>query len=336
LFFRRTMEIIIPTNCLEGREERMDFNPVTPFEPITTDRIPRGSNWVAQIKWDGVRMLFYYDGKETRLINRRLNDRTQQYPEFLTPSEYCSASSFILDGEMIAFDENKPSFHEVMKRDSLRKKQSIEQAVTRLPVTYMVFDILFLDGDWVISKTLAERQDILNSIIKPSPKVQTVKNFADPGNLFDLMKTHDMEGIICKNLESGYLIAGKDNRWQKRKIHFDLYAAVGGVTYNDKVINSLLLGVYSDESLLYIGHSGMGKLTNLQWRELTEIMAPLVIPNPPFVNRPERHKDAVWVHPQIVVKVQFMEWSPGKTMRHASIQSIMKNMSLSDCSINQI
>ncbi|MDR7315880.1 ATP-dependent DNA ligase [Brevibacillus nitrificans] len=75
----------------------MKLEPILPFEPISTDTIPSGDNWVAQIKWDGVRMLTYFDGNEVRLVNRKLNDRTVQYPEFLDLSRYCHATSVILD-----------------------------------------------------------------------------------------------------------------------------------------------------------------------------------------------------------------------------------------------
>ncbi|MFD2328979.1 DNA ligase [Cohnella sp. GCM10020058] len=314
----------------------MKLNPVIPFEPTLTNTPPQGDNWISQIKWDGVRMLSYYDGKETRLVNRRLNDRTQQYPEFLIPNQYCSASSFILDGELIAFDEKKPSFHEIMKRDSLRKKQSIDSAITQVPVTYMVFDILFLNGNWITSENLIRRQALLNQVIKPSDNVQIVQNFSNAEVLFDMMKAHNMEGIVTKNLNGNYLIGGKDSRWQKRKLNKDLYAVIGGVTYRGETINALLLGVYSQNSFIYIGHSGTGKLTNAQWNELTRKVEPFVVPHSPFVNIPERHGEATWVKPHIVVKVQFFEWTPAKTMRHSSIQSIMKNMAPTECAFDQI
>ncbi|KRF39145.1 hypothetical protein ASG93_23590 [Paenibacillus sp. Soil787] len=79
-------------------ETHMELKPVFPFEPISTETIPASDDWVAQIKWDGVRMLTYFDGNDVRLVNRRCNDRTKQYPELLAIKTYCSASSVILDG----------------------------------------------------------------------------------------------------------------------------------------------------------------------------------------------------------------------------------------------
>lgn len=313
----------------------MKLEPVIPFEPISSDSIPIGTNWVAQVKWDGVRVLTYFDGDDVRLINRKMNDRSIQYPEFLNIARYCSATSVVLDGEIIAFDSNKPSFHQIMKRDGIRKKENISLAMKSTPVTYMVFDVLFLNGQWVTNKPLIERQEILSQIITPQPDVQVVQNFTDSQGLYEVMKQHEMEGIICKDLNSSYTIKGKDKRWQKKKIFHDLFAVIGGVTFRDGVVNSVLLGLYDDnENLVYIGHAGTGKLTSNEWRVLTELTKSLVIPRKPFINKPERMTDAIWIKPKIVMKVQFMEWTPGLTMRHPSIQSIV-NQSHIGCTFTQ-
>ena len=314
----------------------MRLTPVKPFEPVSVDRLPSGGEWIAQVKWDGVRMLSYFDGKEARLINRRLNDRTLQYPEFADPTAYCSGSSFILDGEFIAFDENRPSFREIMKRDSLRRSSLIGAAVPRIPVTYMIFDVLYANGDWVTDRPLFRRQALLEEIVRPNERVQLCRNFTDADALFELMGSRRMEGVVCKDLNAAYGIGRKDDRWRKRKIARDLYAAVGGVTYNGNTVNSLLLGVYDESGgFRYIGHAGTGKLKREDWRRLTERIPPIASATMPFSGRPERYKDATWVVPRIVVRVQYMEWTAGGTMRQPSIQAIMTEDLLPSCTIGQ-
>lgn len=313
----------------------MELQAISPFEPIHAAQVPQGSNWVAQVKWDGVRMLTYYDGRQIRLINRNLNDRTLQYPELHEPRLFSAASSFILDGELIAFNQTRPSFHEIMRRDRMQKKPSIELAVNQVPVTYMVFDILFYDGRWTTEQTLAERQALLERILIPQKNIQLVQNFADATGLLNVMKQHQMEGIVVKDLDSTYLINGKDKRWQKLKIFHDLYAVVGGVTFRHNVVNALMLGLYEGDRLIYIGHAGTGKLSSADWRELTERIKPLIRSDKPFANEPERSKEAVWLKPEIAVKVQFMEWTTGRTMRHPSIQAFV-SLPLSECTFLQL
>ncbi|MFD0697584.1 DNA ligase [Paenibacillus sp. GCM10027628] len=313
----------------------MDFEPIVPFEPISTEELPLGNHLTSQIKWDGVRMLLYFDGNMTKLINRRRNDRTLQYPELTNPRLFCSANSVILDGEIIALSQGKPSFYEIMRRDSVRKISKVTQVMHQVPITYMVFDILYLNGSWLTDLNLRERQNILQEIIKPNQQVQLVTNHPDIQALFKVVMQHELEGIIIKDLNSSYLINGKDKRWQKKKIFKDLFAVVGGVTYRDKVVNSLLLGLYDDlDQLWYIGHAGTGKLSHKDWQHVTEIVQGIQTKERPFINEPEREKESVWIEPRLVVKVNFLEWTPNKTLRHPSIQSFM-DINIKDCKIHQ-
>ncbi|CAN7272816.1 ATP-dependent DNA ligase [Paenibacillus sp. LjRoot56] len=313
----------------------MKLNPIIPFEPISTESVPTSSDWVTQIKWDGVRMLTYFDGHEVRLMNRKQNDRTNQYPELLEIQKYCSATSCIIDGEIIAFDQKRPAFHEVMKRESLRNRQSIELAVSRTPITYMIFDIIMYNDIWLVDKPLFDRQKILEEVIIPYPNLQITQNFTDGNKLFEVMKEHSMEGVISKDLRGTYLIGGKDKRWQKKKIFRDLFAVIGGVTMRNGIVNALLLGLFDNGKFVYIGHAGTGKLSNEDWRNLTELIRPMITVDRPFANEPAREKDAIWIKPEYTVKVQFLEWTSNGTMRHPSIQSLV-GVQAKECTIQQI
>ncbi|MGO4542818.1 ATP-dependent DNA ligase [Paenibacillus sp. 2TAB19] len=315
----------------------MNLKPISPFEPISTALPPEGDEWIAQIKWDGVRVLLYDDGSETKLYNRRLNERTLQYPELLSHKTFCTADSIILDGEIIAFDHHKPSFHEVMKRDSLRQPGRVKQAASLIPITYMIFDVLYYNGDWVTDRTLQQRHALLEQIVIPQTNVQLAQNFEDGQTLFEQMKQYQMEGVIYKELQSTYRINGKDGRWRKQKVMKDLYAAVGGVTFRDKTVNSLLLGLYTnDHEWIYIGNAGTGKLTQNDWSNLTELAKLMQVDESPFTNEPVRSKDIIWVKPVITVKVEYLELTANRTMRHPSIQAIVSVDNTLECTLEQI
>lgn len=301
------------------------MEPIIPFEPVAADETPKGEAWIAQIKWDGVRMLTYFDGGSTRLVNRRLNERTLQYPEFAHAPDFADAASIILDGEFVAFDRTRPSFHEIMRRDSLRREDGIRRAVDAVPVTYIVFDVLYRNGQWLTDRPLRERQDVLRSVLRHGDRVKAAENAADADALFGVMESHGMEGIVCKDLDSRYLIGGKDKRWRKKKIVRDLIAVVGGVTLGDGgIVNSLLLGLYDEKGdLWYVGHSGTGRLTHGEWRALTARVAGMRTERRPFRNRPEREREAVWVKPVLAVKIHYAEWTEGRSLRQPSIQAFV-------------
>ncbi|WP_028563134.1 RNA ligase family protein [Paenibacillus pinihumi] len=303
----------------------MELEPVIPFEPVIVDNIPSGKQWVGQVKWDGVRMLLYYDGTHVRLVNRRLNDRTAQYPELQQIEQFCTAQSVILDGEIIALDQGKPSFHQIMRRDRAHKTSSIPGLVKEVPITYMLFDVLFIDGRWVTDLPLHKRQQLLESIIRPGATVQLVTSTPDSTALYDVMVAHQLEGIVIKDLDSPYAVQGKDDRWRKKKNIQDLTAAVGGVTYRGKQVNALLLGLYdADGKLWYIGHAGTGKLNTEDWANLTRLTNELKVAERPFANVPERSKEAVWIKPWLAVKVHYLEWTRHSTLRQPSIQAVIQ------------
>lgn len=313
----------------------MKLMPVIPFEPLLAGQLPVGSQWIAQIKWDGVRMLSYYDGSTSELINRRGNHRTGQYPELADIPAFCKANSVILDGEIIALKDGKPSFHEVMRRDSLKNSSTIAVVRYQVPVIYMIFDILYYNGQWTIDQPLSLRQQLLSNVLLPHPHVQAVPSYTDPSQLFAAAQTQNLEGIVCKDISSTYALGGKDKRWQKRKIISDITAVAGGVTFRDGIVNALLLGLYDCDGLLhYIGHAGTGRLTVQDKRDLTAQAYSLSIDKMPFATVPQRGKGAFWMNPQLVFKVHFLEWNTSGTLRQPVIQAKV-DLPPQSCSMDQ-
>ncbi|MBU9721175.1 MULTISPECIES: RNA ligase family protein [Bacillaceae] len=301
----------------------MKLKLIKPFEPVSADEIPTGDNWISQIKWDGTRILTYYDGDEVRLFNRRKNERTHHFPEISDINDYCSANSIILDGEVIALDKNgKPSFHEVMKRDAIRKLEKVTYIKDDVPVYYIIFDVLYLNGQWIIDRPLRERQEILSKVINPNRNIQLAKSQLDGDTLFEVTKEQDMEGIIVKDLDSPYKLDKKDASWLKVKNYRDIIAVIGGVTYRDDIVNSVLLGLYNEKrQLFFVGHAGTGKMKQEDWANLTKLIKPLLVDERPFINQPERYQNTQWVKPHLTVKIKYIEWPVGRSIRQPSIQA---------------
>jgi bifunctional non-homologous end joining protein LigD len=303
----------------------MELSPIYPFEPVSSNEIPDGPEWISQIKWDGVRILTYFDGENTKLFNRKLNERTKIFPELTNIKSYTSAESIILDGEVIALDQNgNPSFHEVMRRDGIRRLDRVNSAIEAVPIYYMIFDILYYNGEWIHELPLKTRLEILSEAIKPNNQIQIVPENQDGKGLFEVAKQHGLEGIVCKNLTSRYIINGKTSDWKKIKNYKDIIAVIGGVTYRSGIVNSVLVGLYDDKGQFwYIGHVGTGKLTNADWKDLTKVVETIKIEQNPFVNKPQRIKEIQWIEPVLTVKVQFIEWTEGHSLRQPSIQAFV-------------
>lgn len=308
------------------------MKPIIPFEPIRNEKIPVGDHWIYQVKWDGVRILSYYDGQKVELFNRHLHERTHQFPE-LTSFPFLSAGSFIIDGEVIALAaDGKPSFHEVMRRDGIRRFNRVEGMRNEVPITYMVFDLLYLDDEWINSRPLQERQQLLQSLILPNHNVQLVQSHDNGPGLYEVIQQQGMEGIVCKNLNSSYAIDGKDNRWVKVKNYGDVVAVIGGFTLNGGVVNALVFGLYNEGNLHFIGKVGTGRLTAADWRELTGALKEIEIQECPFAIKHPEMRGAHWTKPLITAKIQYTEWRKheGRNMRQPSIQAFV-NVSPEKC-----
>jgi bifunctional non-homologous end joining protein LigD len=301
------------------------MEPIFPFEPIRSSEVPSGENWVHQVKWDGVRILSYFDGSKIKLFNRKKNERTHQYPELITLS-YCKANSFILDGEVIALDaDGKPSFHEVMRRDGIRVMTRVPQASRIVPITYMVFDILLCNGEWVIDRPLHERQQLLANVLIPNENIQLVTSHPDGNSLLEAIRGQDMEGIVSKNLSSIYVLDGKDGKWVKVKNYGDIIAVIGGFRMEGGVVKAVLTGLYDEGKLIFIGKVGTGKLSSADWRELTKRLIAIEIQDCPFSKSSKEFKNVRWVKPHLTAKIQYSEWRQreGRTMRQPSIQAFV-------------
>jgi bifunctional non-homologous end joining protein LigD len=213
-----------------------------------------------------------------------------------------------------------------MRRDGLRRMDRVKDVQKLVPIYYMVFDILYLNGNWIHQRPLRERIDLLNGILIPNSTVQQVPVHPSGQALFDLMKQQGMEGIVCKKLESPYVIGGKNGSWVKVKNYGDLIAVIGGYTLRGGIVNAVLLGLYdSHGKFWYIGHTGTGKLTKQDWHDLTAKLLPLVVKERPFVNKLERSNGANWVTPVVTVKVMYTEWraGEGRSLRQPSIQAFV-------------
>ncbi|SDM71030.1 bifunctional non-homologous end joining protein LigD [Fictibacillus solisalsi] len=301
------------------------MDPLFPMEPKSATDIPSSSKWISQIKWDGVHVLTYFDGKTTRLFNRKKRERTTNYPELVPIHTYCSAESVILDGEVIALGDNgRPSFHKVMRRDGVRNLDRVRLLQHHVPITYMIFDVLFYNGEWITKWPLEDRITLLSDIITPNDHVQLVRSHPDGEALFKAVKSSEMEGIIMKQLHSYYYIGEKNEVWLKIKNTLDVNAVIGGFTLNSGVVNAVLLGLYDDQGqFVYIGHTGTGKFTVQDWRNLTMRLLKIETSQLPFVNPVERHRDAYWVKPEVTAKIHFAEWTEAGKLRQPSIQALL-------------
>lgn len=291
------------------------MQPIKPMEPVLYHEAFDDPAYLYQVKWDGVRSLAYTDGG-VRLINKHLNERTEQYPEIACSLTYLPDGT-VLDGELVALgDGGKPDFYRVMKRELARGSGKIAELTRRVPAFYMVFDIIAWGGEDLTGEALQKRQGRLTEGVRAGEHVQIVESVPERGRaLFDTVEKEDLEGIVAKRGDSPYLVGVKSELWKKIKVWRTLDAWVGGWSEEAGRIRSLALGI-EEEGLLYIGNVGTG-FSEDTWKAIGEYLRAANPPGTvcPFVNRP-RDKTLKWARPELVARVRYREIGSDGRLRH--------------------
>jgi bifunctional non-homologous end joining protein LigD len=290
----------------------------TTIHPMLAESVDQpfdGDDWLFEIKWDGYRAVAFIEKGKVRLVSRNQNDLTPRYPELKDLPQLVRAQTAILDGEVVALDENgRASFSLMQQRTGFRPggRRAAEKA--DVPVLYYAFDLLYLDGyDWR-RVALEERKRKLESLLIAGDSLRYSDHYAKQGKaLFELARQKGLEGILAKRRDSFYQ-ERRSNEWQKIKITHRLECVVGGYTEPEGTrahFGSLVLGLYDDKKrLIHVGQVGSGFDQNLL-EEIWKLLRKLETKKNPFFRDVEALRKTVWVKPELVAEVEFAEWTHG-------------------------
>jgi bifunctional non-homologous end joining protein LigD len=273
-----------------------------------------------EVKWDGVRAIAYLEPGRLRLESRNLNDITAQYPEVRSLSRELGARPAVLDGEIVAFDEGgRPSFERLQRRMHLSSEAQVKRLARSVPVVYVVFDLLYLDGESLMGLSYSERRERLDELELNGANWQTPRYRVGEGQaLLDATAEQGLEGVVAKRLDCPYEPGRRSGAWIKVKNLHREDLAIGGWMPGEgrrtDRIGALLVGDRSDEgSLRYAGRVGSG-FTEKELDRLKGKLAPLRRDTSPFEGR-QPPRGAVFVEPELVADVEFREWTNSRTLR---------------------
>jgi bifunctional non-homologous end joining protein LigD len=285
-----------------------------------TQALPRKDDeWGYEIKWDGIRALAFIEGGRIRLVNRNGRDTTSQYPELRELGKEVGPQQLILDGEIVAFDEQgRPSFQRLQNRMHLASDSAIRRRMQDIPVAYMIFDLLFLDGHSTMPLPYADRRKLLNELGLEGPFWRTPAYHAGDGKSFQAASRETgLEGVIAKRLDSSYEPGRRNSSWLKIKNVQRQDMVIGGWMPGEggraKSLGSLVVGYYDGDDLKYAGNVGSGFKEDDLMR-LGRLLEPLKRSTSPFSGRQPK-KGAIFVEPQLVAEVEFLDWTQTATLR---------------------
>jgi bifunctional non-homologous end joining protein LigD len=293
-------------------------------------KLPRDDeHWAYEIKWDGVRAVAHSEPGRLRFHSRNLHDITPRYPELSKLNRALSHHRAILDGEVVALDaEGKPSFGALQRRMHLASESAVRRLAREAPVTYVIFDLLWLDGHSLMSLPYTGRRARLAELDLNGERWRTPEYVAGHGaELLDASEAQGLEGIVAKRLDSPYEPGRRSPCWIKVKNVERQEVVIGGWMPGEgrrrDRIGALLVGVREDGHLRYAGRVGTG-FTEAELDRLAKLLTPIERDTSPFdaPGEPSPPRGAVWVEPRYVAEVEFREWTQGGQLRAPSYKGL--------------
>jgi bifunctional non-homologous end joining protein LigD len=300
---------------------------VAPMLATLTGSLPRPDNdWGYEFKWDGVRAIVHVDGGRPRVMSRNNRDVTSSYPELRDFAASVGSRQLVVDGEIVAMDDGgRPSFSVLQSRMHVTNAAAVRRLKSTTPVTYLVFDLLYIDGRSLLDVPYAERRAALDELELAGESWQTPPWFPGRGAaVVEAAKEQQLEGIVAKRLDSPYAAGRRSKDWLKLKNLLTQEVIIigwkpGGGSRSG-MIGSLLLAVRDDDgALIYAGNVGTG-FTDEALRVLARTLEPLATDDPTIttgIPKPQL-RDARWVEPSLVGEVTFSEWTRDGRLRHPS------------------
>ena len=281
---------------------------------------PEGENWLYELKYDGYRILAYLESDGVRLVTRNGNDDTDRFQEVADSLlDWAAGRAMVLDGEMAVTD--------AQGRTDFQALQSYLKKPEGKNLTYIVFDLLALDGTDLRGRPLIERKETLEALMKDSPRnLYYSQHIRGNGKESFLAACKaDLEGIVGKKADSVYG-GTRNGDWVKLKCGKRQEFVIGGYTLSEKKtsgVSSLLLGFYEGERLVYAGRAGTG-LTVRGMEELGEKFGRIKRETAPFKNAPEPRKNeaVTWLEPELVAEIRFAGWTEENVLRQASFKGL--------------
>jgi bifunctional non-homologous end joining protein LigD len=298
--------------------------------------LPRDEqNWGFEVKWDGIRTVAFLDHGHITLQGRNFADFTPRYPEVRELARELGARRMILDGEVVAFDEQgRPSFERIQTRMHLASDSAVRRRVRDTPVTYVIFDLLYLDGHSTLPLRYEQRREVLDALELEGPAWRIPAYHRGEGSaLLKATRELGIEGIVAKRLDSTYEPGRRSSGWVKVKNVCEQDVVIGGWTPGEggrsSTLGALVCGVYEEGKLGYVGKVGTG-FTQKTLALVQNALEPLRRDSSPFEGR-QPPKGTVFVEPRLVARVELREWTRSGTMRAPSFKGLRDDMDPQDC-----
>lgn len=307
------------------KSKRVTF--VEPMECLAVSKLPQGSEWLWEIKLDGYRAEAVKSGGNLFLLSRRQKSFSKQFP-LIHEALADLPEDTVIDGEIVALDESgRPDFNLL---------QHFRKAAKQ--ICYFVFDLLVFKGQDLTSLPLIERRNRMRALKFSSPLIRICEQFeTSTEDMLAAVRQLGLEGVIGKRKDSKYETGKGKGSWIKCRINRGQELVIGGYFPGPHGFDSIILGYYKGDDLMYVARTRNGFVPASR-RQVISKLKNMVVEKCPFVNLPdmrksrfgeelnaEKMKKAVWVKPEIVAQIDFLEWTDADRLRHSKFVGLRED-----------
>ena len=308
----------------------------TPMLARVAEKPFSGKDWIFEVKWDGFRAIAYVD-KDLSLKSRNGKELKQNFPELSELQQL--SSNVVVDGEIVVLKEGKPDFQSLLKRGQAVSEVEIKRQTARLPVVYVVFDILEKDREPLTNLLLLERKKILQDSLSEGEHVVVSSFVEEKGEAyFESTLEKGLEGVMAKRKDSRYEEGLRTGSWLKikklRTCDCVIFGYTQGAQSRGTTFGALLLGVYDkDGKAVYVGKVGTG-FTEEMLGILTDKFEKLKTDVAPF--KLEVGDRVTWLKPELVCEVAYQVVTDDTKLRMARFHHLREDKSPAECTLDQI
>jgi len=288
-----------------------------------TDAVFDDKEWLFEIKWDGYRAISEITDGHVEIYSRNGNSFNNQYPIVYNELKKLK-HDMVLDGEVVIINEEGKS--------DFQKLQHYEDN-TQYPICYYVFDLLFLNGQNIRELPLTQRKELLKKALPKNAVIKYSDHIMAKGkDFFAAAKKQDLEGIMAKKANSRYYPGVRTNEWLKIKHHKSQEVIIAGFTAptgSRQYFGALVLGIYMEGKLKYVGHTGSG-FNDADLKKIYALLKPLIQKVSPFDEVIKTNAPVTWVKPKLIGEIKFTEWTTDQKMRHPIFLGLRTDKSLKE------
>lgn len=307
---------------------RREASFIEPMECLAASKLPEGSNFVWEVKLDGYRALAVKSRTGLTLFSRRKKSFNRQFADIVDALADLPEGT-VVDGELVALDDSgRPDFNLL---------QNFRAEASR--IHYYIFDLLRWKDRDLTGLSLIERRGLLKSLVVIRDKRIRISEYveATPEALLSAVREQGLEGIVGKQKDSHYQPGKRSGAWIKYRVNRGQEFVVGGYFPGAHGFDSLIVGYYDGDKLMYVARTRNGFVPASR-RQVFSKLKHLVVPTCPFVNLPEtrrsrfgeelnaeKMKKAVWLRPEVVAEIEFLEWTEGDRLRHSKFVGLRED-----------